>query len=70
MLPVVVIDSTERLSCRTINIWTKHKTQLHISTLEILLIIKLNLDYNNLAFYELLKQSSTLLKKIVSNDKY
>lgn len=41
------------------NIWTKSKTQLQGPAFKALFITKLNLDYNCLKFYKLLKQSPT-----------
>ena len=51
-------------------IWTADKTQLSVSTLKSLLLLKCNFKQSCLEFYNFLKSSPELLKKIISSEKY
>ena len=62
--------STERVFSQMNNLWTEEKTQLRVSTLKSLLILKFNVKLSCLEFYNMLKTKPELLKKIISSEKY
>ncbi|XP_047036755.1 protein FAM200B-like [Helicoverpa armigera] len=51
-------------------LWTSEKTQLQISVLKAMLIIKVNIKKTCQEFHSYLKSSPDILKKICSSDKY
>ena len=61
--------STERVFSKMNKIWTADKTQLSVSTLKSLLLLKCNFKQSCLEFYNFLKSSPELLKKIISSEK-
>ena len=62
--------STERVFSQMNNIWTEEKTQLKVSTLRSLMMLKFNIKLSCLDFYNKLKSSPELLKQIISSEKY
>lgn len=62
--------TVERIFSIVNNIWTPEKNRLQIKTLQDILFVKYNLKLNCLEFYDMLKNSPELLKKISSEDKY
>ena len=62
--------STERVFSQMNKIWTIDKSQLNVSTLKALLILKYNFKHSCLDFYKLLKSTPDLLTKIISSEKY
>ena len=62
--------STERVFSQMNNIWTDDKSQLKVSTLKSLLMLKFNVKLSCLDFYNMLKSSPELLKKIITSEKY
>ena len=62
--------SSERVFSQMNKIWTADKTQLSVSTLKSLLLLKCNFKQSCLEFYNFLKSSPELLKKIISIEKY
>ena len=61
---------TERVFSQINKIWTADKTQLSVSTLKSLLLLKCNFKQSCLELYNFLKSSPELLKKIISSEKY
>ena len=61
---------TERVFSQMNKIWTADKTQLSVSTLKSLLLLKCNFKQSCLELYNFLKSSPELLKKIISSEKY
>ena len=61
---------TERLFSVMNNIWTAEKTQLNVSTLKAILIVKTNFELNCVDFYDKFFQNVPILNKICSSEKY
>ena len=69
-------SSVERVFSQMNKLWTSEKSQLQVLTLKALLtklkklLTKLNFSQTCLEFYNFLKSTPELLKKISSNEKY
>ena len=61
---------TKRLFSVMNNIWSAERTQLNISTLKAILIVKTNSELNCVDFYDNLSQNVSILNKICSSEKY
>lgn len=62
--------SVERVFSIMNNIWTSEKSQLNISTLRSMLMIRTNFTLKCYEFYELLLKNKQVLHKISSSEKY
>jgi len=60
----------ERVFSMMNKLWPSEKTQLQISVLKAMLIIKMNIKKTCQEFYSYLKSSPAILKQICSSDKY
>lgn len=60
----------ERVFSHINKMWTAEKTRLQIKTLKAMLYTKYNLQFSCLEFYEFLKNKPTLLRQIISSEKY
>lgn len=60
----------ERLFAEVNKIWKQESTSLKLSTLKAMLMVKKNMEYSCLEFYEFLKMQRELLQKIAGQDKY
>lgn len=60
----------ERIFSLAKKLWTDGKSSLHIETLNAILFVKNNLDYDCIEFHKFLKTQPELLKQISSMEKY
>lgn len=62
--------SVERVFSAMNKSWTNEKTRLHIDTLKAILMVKCNLQYSCVEFYNYLKTKPELLRSVAAKDKY
>lgn len=62
--------AVERVFSLIKNVWKTESARLDMSTLKAILLVKKNLDYSCVEFYQFLRAQPALLRKIVSQDKY
>lgn len=60
----------ERVFSSIKNIWKTESANLQNDTLKSILLIKTNLNYSCVEFYQFLKKTPELLKQIASQEKY
>lgn len=60
----------ERVFAKAKKVWKQESSALMISTLKSILLVKNNLEYDCINFYNFLKTQPELLRKIASQDKY
>lgn len=62
--------AVERVFSAVNKIWTLEKTRLQIKSLKSILLVKYNLEYDCLHFYNFLKTQPKLLQQISNQEKY
>lgn len=62
--------SVERIFAKAKKIWTEEKANLHVETLNAILFVKNNLQYDCIKFHQFLLTQPELLKRISSQEKY
>lgn len=62
--------AVERLFAAINKTWTDEKSQLHIVTLNALIMVKFNIKLPCTDFYDLLQKQPSLLRQIAAKDKY
>lgn len=60
----------ERTFSAVTKAWTREKSQLQIKTLKSMLIVKYNMEYSCVDFFNMVSKNSSLLKKISGSAKY
>lgn len=60
----------ERVFAKAKKVWKQESSSLQITTLNSILHVKINMDWNCMNFYKFLKEEPELLRKISSQDKY